>query len=628
MPEIQSRMQRLNMSARRSVWVLVVAALVGMPAPPCALAADPQPYSVAIAPTGQDRLDAALQSSSTLVALRSTAPADPFALVARARGDMARLRTALSSFGYYAGSVAITIDGHPIDEADLPDLLANYPKTQEAKIAVSVTRGVQFRLGEIVLVGDAAPVARQALHLKPGDPALAADVLMAQAQMQAALENAGYALAKVDTPQAILNPDRHTLDISFAIQSGPRVDLGNFTITGNSNLHEAYIRRRLLLHSGERYDPAALQKARDDLTQVGAIASVRISNAAALDADGRLPMLVAVTERPLHAVNLGGAYSTDLGASLNAGWTDRNMFGNAESLTLSAAATQLGSPTAHQPGYNLGAVYTIPDWLERDQSLGFNALAVREDLDAYNRTALVLGSTLARRLSPDLTASVGVQAEAAHIVQESTARDYMLLQLPVGLAYDSAHELFDPTHGIRAGVSVTPTESFTAPGIFFLIAQASAATYLDVGAWAGGQRGRSVVAVRGLLGSVQGAAPFQMPPDQRFYAGGGSSVRGFRYQSIGPQFSDKKPVGGTSVDTASLEFRQRIGASYGAVAFVDAGQVGTTSAPFAGKVQVGAGVGFRYFTGIGPIRLDVAVPVTRQRGGDAVEAYIGIGQSF
>ena len=613
---------------RGSVRGLLAVVLTLALAPQSLPAAEPQPYKVTIAPTGQDTLDEALQSSSTLVSLHDTAPAGPFALVARARGDAERLRSVLSGFGYYAGSVAITIDGHAIDEADLPDLLAAYPDGQQANIDIAVTRGELFRLGDIVLAGDVAAEARSALQLKSGDPAVAADVLAAQAGMEAALDNAGYALAKVGTPQAILNPDRHTLDVTFPIQSGPRVNLGRVTITGEQDLSEDYIRRRLLLHSGDRYDPAAIQKAREDLSQVGAIASVRISHVDALDPDGGLPVQVAVSERKLHSVNLGGAYSTDLGGSVNASWTDRNMFGNAESLTLSVAATQLASPAAKLPGYNLGAVYTIPDWLERDQSLSFNALAVRENLDAYDRTALILGSTFSRHLTHDLTASAGLQAEEAHIVQEHLAADYTLLQTPLALSYDSAHELFDPTHGIRAGFTLTPTASFVSRGATFLLAQASAATYLDVGNWAGGQAGRSILALRGFVGSVQGASTFQMPPDQRFYAGGGSSVRGFRYQSIGPQFSDKKPVGGASVDTGSVEFRQRIGESYGAVVFVDAGQVGTSSTPFTGNLRVGAGVGGRYYTAIGPIRLDVAIPATTQRGGDAVEVYIGIGQAF
>jgi translocation and assembly module TamA len=126
---------------------------------------------------------------------------------------------------------------------------------------------------------------------------------------------------------------------------------------------------------------------------------------------------------------------------------------------------------------------------------------------------------------------------------------------------------------------------------------------------------------------AQGASQFALPPDQRFYGGGSATVRGYRYQSIGPQFPDGQPIGGTSIDAATIEFRQRFPANLGGVAFVDAGQVGT-SAPFQGTVHVGAGLGVRYYTAIGPIRLDVAVPLNKRPGNDAFELYIGLGQAF
>jgi len=121
---------------------------------------------------------------------------------------------------------------------------------------------------------------------------------------------------------------------------------------------------------------------------------------------------------------------------------------------------------------------------------------------------------------------------------------------------------------------------------------------------------------------------FSLPPDQRFYAGGSATVRGFRYQSVGPQFPDGKPTGGTAVSAGSVEFRQRILDSYGVVAFVDAGQVTANGAPFTSSWRVGAGIGARYYTSIGPIRLDVAIPLNREPHGDAFELYIGIGQAF
>jgi translocation and assembly module TamA len=193
----------------------------------------------------------------------------------------------------------------------------------------------------------------------------------------------------------------------------------------------------------------------------------------------------------------------------------------------------------------------------------------------------------------------------------------------LGGKYDTTQAPLDATHGVRAALMVTPVESFSNRNATFVIAQASGSTYFDFGT-----AGRSVLAVRGLVGAVEGAGTFDLPPDQRFYAGGGGTVRGYRFQSIGDQFSDNRPVGGTSVDVGSVEFRQRIGASYGAVAFVDAGQLGNSGVPFEGDVRVGAGVGARYYTSFGPIRVDVAVPLNKLPGGDVFEAYIGIGQAF
>jgi translocation and assembly module TamA len=603
--------------------LLCVLLLLATSSGPGGQAANPLPYTVSIVPTGDAALDQAAHDSATLISLHDSAPVGPFALVARARGDLPRLAAALQSFGYYDGTASITIDGRSLDDPALPDLLDASPAKTNVPVNVTLKPGPQYHLRHITLSGDAPARAEAALGLKPGQPALATEVIAARDRLLANLRSSGHALAKVDDPAATLVPAEHALDVAFHVQAGPRVDLGPISIEGLKDLHESVVRRRLLLHPGERYDPAAIEKARQDLASIGALSSVRITTGDKVDAAGQVPVTVAVTERPLHSVGFGVAYSTDLGGSLTASWTDHNLFGNAEQLALSASATELGGTAALQPGYNVSGVLTLPDWQHRDQSLSFNLQAVKEYLEAYDRTAFLAGTTLSRRLTPDITASVGLQGEQAHIVQEEVGRDYLLVQVPLTLAYDSSHQPLDPTHGVRATLSVTPTESLSTPSSTFVIAQASASTYLDL---SGG--GRSVLALRGLVGGVEGATTFSIPPDQRFYAGGGGTVRGFRFQSVGPQFPDGFPVGGTSVDVGSVEFRQRFGATYGAVAFVDAGQVGSSGVPFEGNVAVGAGVGARYYTSFGPIRLDFAVPVTRQPNEDSFEVYIGIGQAF
>jgi translocation and assembly module TamA len=162
----------------------------------------------------------------------------------------------------------------------------------------------------------------------------------------------------------------------------------------------------------------------------------------------------------------------------------------------------------------------------------------------------------------------------------------------------------------------------------FAILQLSGSRYFDLSALGIGRPGRSILALRGLVGSVAGASQFELPPDQRFYAGGSATVRGFRYQSIGPRFPDGTPIGGTAIDAGTVELRQRLVGNFGMAAFVDAGQVSAGNRPFAGTVRVGIGLGIRYYTPIGPIRLDAAAPVDRRPGGDAFEVYIGLGEAF
>ncbi|HUZ63280.1 MAG TPA: BamA/TamA family outer membrane protein [Acetobacteraceae bacterium] len=614
----------LSRRRRRLARLVVLSALAGsIPVPSTALAADPQPYTVKIEPTGIPSLDKVLQASSLLISLNRKAPVSPFALVARARADAARFVIALQSFGYDAGTAAISIAGRAIEDPALPAALDATPIGTAVPVVVQVHKGVLFHLGRVELSGSVPAKARAALELAPGAPAVAADVLAARQRVLAALRAEGYALAKVSEPVATERAGAPLLDVAFTVSTGPRVDLGPVTFRGLGRVNPGFAHRVVTIHRGERFDPKKIAASRDALLSTGVFSAVRVQPAGALDAAGQLPILIETTERPRHAVSVGAAYSTDLGASVNASWTDRNVFGNAEKLTLSAEATELGGNAARQPGYNIGADFTKPDLYRRDQSLILSAHALREYLDAYDRTAYIASATISRRLTPHLSASVGLSFLRERVTQVGMTNDYNLLGVPLGLKYDTTNSLFDPTRGVRAAVTITPTVPVGGRSDTFLIGLASGSTYLDLEG-----KGRGVLALRALVGTIQGASALQVPPDQRFYAGGSATVRGFRYQSIGPQLALNIPEGGTSLDAASIEFRQRIGASYGVVGFVDAGQVGTTGAPFTGAVRIGAGLGFRYYTSIGPIRLDVAVPVNRQRGGDVVELYIGIGQAF
>jgi translocation and assembly module TamA len=598
-----------------------------------ARASDPQTYTVAIDETGDKTLDGALSDASQLQALNDKAPVGPFALIARAKNDYDRVQTVLQAFGYYKATVTITVDGTSVNDTSLADKLDKVPSGQSVEAKIAIDKGPLFHLRNIQVHGDGLPPdALAKLGLKQGQPAVASDVLGAGTRLLTALEEDGYALAKVDPPIATEEAPALSLDVVFNATPGRRATIGAIDFTGLHDVNEAFVRRRLLLRQGEPYQPSKIDAARQDLLALGVFSGVTVKAGDTIAPDGSLPITFDVQERPSHAVGVTGAYSTDLGASAKVSWSDRNLFGNAEQLNLSAAATGLGGTATTDVGYNITGQFIKPDFPQRDTSFQFDATALKQSLQAYDQTAFIAGPSLHRKFSPLWTGAIGITGEREHILQEQVTSDFTLVSLPMTANYDStglADPTLDPTHGIRAAFIATPTESLGHPTSTFAILQVSGSTYFDIGDWVFGARpGRSVLAFRGLVGSVQGASQFELPPDQRFYGGGSGTIRGFKYQSVGPLFPDLNPMGGTAIDAGTIEYRQRFFDSFGAAVFVDGGQVSAGNIPFSGAVRIGTGVGLRYYTPVGPVRLDVAVPVNRPPGGDKFEFYIGLGQSF
>ena len=662
------RRRRWRRPARTALWVLTLALLNGMRAQ----AADPQPYTVTIHGTGIPALDSALHASSQLESLRKGAPVGPFALIGRAQDDGERLGTVLESFGYYRHVVTVTIEGKALDDPALADALAALTKDHAARVDVAFELGPLFHLRNVSIDGEVPASAAEAMKLESGAPAVAAEVLGARDRLLSALEEQGHALAKVEEPVAYEDRSDPVLDVTFKVEAGPAVRIGDISITGLKRMHEQAVRRRLLLHTGDSYSPSRIERARVDLLALGVFSGITVHLGRELDAEGRLPVTFALTERRRHAVTLNAAFSSDLGGSAGATWTDRDLFGHAEQLNLTASAINLGGNATTAPGYNFAVQLIKPDFLERDQSLQFSAVALKQDLIAYEQTAYSFGAALNKKLSAVWSASFGVNLEEETILQEGAdclpdtppqylncnrkSSYYTLITLPLNFKYDNTgltNPLIDPVRGVRAAVTITPTESLGAghsgpttvstsstgsatatssstASATFVILQSTISTYFDLERFGWSQPGRSVVALRGLAGLAVGAKEFSLPPDQRFYGGGSLTVRGYPYQGIGPIFYDRNPIGGTAIEAVGAELRERIGRNWGTVFFIDAGQDTATTRPFQGTLSVGFGTGLRYYTPIGPIRLDVGFPGAHPaaQGYPFVEVYVGLGQAF
>jgi translocation and assembly module TamA len=617
-----------------------------------ARASDPQAYLVDLKTVGNDDIDQTLKATSDLLALRKSAPVGPFGLIARARSDTDRLKTALESFGYYESRVIININGVPLTDPSLGDTLSALPKGSTAQVSVSFTLGTLYHLRRIDIDGElpATINARETLGLNSGQPAVAAVVLAGGSRLLSALQEQGYAFAQVDPPIAFEAADAPVLDLSFHVVAGRKVNIGDIHIEGLQRVHESLVRRRLLLHTGDVYKPSVIEAARRDLLGLNIFGQVSVQTGTEADESGGVPITFKMRERLRHAISLAAAYSSDLGGSGGATWTDRNLFGNAEQLSFAASVINLGGSDTTGTGYDTSVKYLLPDFLHRDQSLQFTVSAIKQQLEAYDQTAKTAGVTLSRKLSSVWTVSAGLSTTVEQILQVVSAKEtppnsgifvpdaattfnYTLVALPFKVIYDSTDlptPLEDPRHGFRGALTLTPTLAIGHPNSTFLITTLSVSTYFDLNNLLPAVApGRSVLAARALAGTALGAGELSLPPDQRFYAGGTSTIRGYGYQLVGPTFPNTGiSSGGTAITTAGLEFRQRLYTSWGVVAFMDAGQVSASLKPLHSDVRIGTGAGMRYYTPIGPIRFDVAVPVGRRPGEDSFEIYIGLGQAF
>ncbi len=649
----------------------------------------PLPYTTMVVPTADKDVTSGMAAASQLVSLQATRNVGPYALASRIREDYERLQGALQSRGYYGGHVTVTVqaEGKTIDghAPDLAGFLSSIRSGETVTIRLGAVLGEQFTVGQIIVVeddeGDGKEVAagekqqshvpavrkvltllkgeRDSLGMESGAPAVAADVLAIQGRLLGYLQEEGYGLSSVQAPQAILHPERKQIDVQIRMKRGPKLVIGPMALNGLKRVKPDYIRRRILLREGQLYQPSVLEQARLDLGSTGLFASVVQRNGdkvlplseqkvppqrertthkkvatqhSPAGVDGALPIDFDFTEGKRHRLTGDVGYSTDLGGRAGVSWLHRNLLGRGEQLRVAAMATGLGGTAQLGLGYDGYVDFMKPDFLQRSQVLDLRVEAIRQLLYSYRQTALLVQGRVERPLWKDFSGSAGVTLEQEHIRQFGRRADYFIASIPVKLDYDGTHRsnpIEPATHGLRVSLGVTPSISMEHQTSFFIPMNMQASTYFDLTHVGLTKPGNSIIAVRVMVGSIQGASTWNLPPDQRLYAGGPGSIRGFRYQGVGPQYGTTKyAIGGTSMDAGTVEFRQRLPKNFGLAAFADAGQVSGNSIPGHGKLRVGCGGGIRYFTPIGPVRVDVAVPINRPHRGDKWELYLGLGETF
>ncbi len=432
----------------------------------------------------------------------------------------------------------------------------------------------------------------------------------------------GYPFAANRPPTLTALPDTPgAARLAVEIEPGRRYTFGPMTIEGLVERGSRVITRRVTWREGETFDLLALSHLEKTLLQTGLFSIVQVTpvvEAVEDDADGApLPVHVRVSERKPRTVRLGVSYETDEGFGGKLDWTHRDFFGGGETFSLSARGTELG--------YSGNVTVAMPSSRWRGLSYVLRGEARNDRYDAYHAQTLqfVPGGEWSRYHGVKLGGSL--RWKRGDVEQLGIDRRYFAWSVPLIMQLDFTDSLLDPRGGVRFDAITVPTAEEGGLETRFLKNIVSLRTY-----WTPADGPHPLtLALRGNLGSILGADHKDVFADERFYAGGGGSVRGYDFQSIGPTV-DGVPVGGRSLIEGSAELRAVFTERWGGVLFVDGGMVYETELPDTSHDLLwSAGFGVRIFTPIGPARLDLAFPVTpRDEIDETMIFYISLGQAF
>jgi translocation and assembly module TamA len=549
-----------------------------------------------------------LHEVSELVRLKGSPPSSLAGLDRRASNDIESFAIALRSEGFYGYTLRYDID-------DSVDPVA---------VTVTVDPGPVYELEsyEVVFTGSQPPPPSDTaelatLGIRISMRAQAPFITGAQTRLMTRLAERGRPLAVVEDSKIIVDHATNTMRVTLTVDPGPPSRFGPLQFDGLTQVEQAYLERLVPWTPGETYDQRLVNDYRRRVTETELFESVVIEHAGALSGDGTLPMTVALVESRHRTIGGGLTWSTDIGPGVSIFWVHRNSFGQGERTRIELDASK--------PLQRLNALLRIPAFREIDQALVFQATALHQNDDAYNLRSLRFYGGMEWFQTRTWTLTAGGETEYADIRDAPSGNgQFMIFGVPLGARYDGTDDLLDPTRGSRFSTLIGPTLVTGSSTLVYLGTDTAASTYYSP--FAGD---RLILALRGRVGSILGAGPNSLPASRRFYAGGGGSIRGFQSQSVGPLAPNGDPLGGTSVWEASFETRVRISDSFGLVPFIDLGNVGRDPwPPFGEMPRIGAGLGFRYYTGIGPIRLDVAFPLNPRRTDNAFEIYLSIGQAF
>ncbi len=532
----------------------------------------------------------------------------------RSETDAELLAEILRSRGYYDAVVEPLIE----------------PEGAALRVTLVAEPGEQYRFQSVELPGleaagpDAAAL-REAFAVKPGDPVIAQEVIAADVALKVALGQEGFALAEIGEQQIIVDHQTQLASLVLPVDPGPVAHFGQIRVSGAPPFGSRHVGTIARFRPGERFERAKVDDLRRALIATGLVASADVA-VVPVGAGQTVDLDVRLTPAPTRTIAGELGYGTGEGARLEASWQNRNFVNPEGALTLRGIAG-----TREQLA---GIAFRRSNFGARDRVLDLQLSASKADFDAYDARTVRFLASVERQSNiiwrKTWTWAVGAEFLATDELgifedpQVEQARTFLIAALPLNLGYDGSNDLLNPTRGFRLNGRLSPEISARGGAFTYARAQIDASAYYPV-------REDIVLAARVRLGSIAGADAPSIAPSRRFYSGGGGSVRGYGYQRVGPRDFEGDPVGGKTLTEFGVEARFRLsafGGNFGLVPFLDGGALTNRVTPEFNGWQFGAGIGLRYYSSFGPIRIDVGTPLNPREGDGPVAVAVSLGQAF
>ena len=538
-------------------------------------------------------------------------PANLAQINRRIKEDNELLDRLLRAKGYYAARIRGAVAAPPAGS----DRLA---------VSFDIVPGTQYLLDSVDLTGlaetgDKEAQLRAAFPPKVGDPVDADAILAGRDALSVVLAETGFPFAKVDEPEVRIDHEERKGDLDIIITPGGYRSFGAIRMNNEKLFSAHHVQEIARFHPGDPYKASDVEDLRRAIVATGLVSSVNLTPKEAGDGS-HVDLAVDVRPAPLRTIAGQLGYGTGEGYRAEVSWQHRNFFPPEGAVTVRGVVG-----TQEQTA---SFTYRRNNFHRRDNVLTGLLSVSNIRRDAYDARTITLAGGLERQTNilfqKDWVWRIGAEliaSDEADAFSGGARRTFLIGAIPLSLTYDGSDDLLNPTKGFRLGGRFSPELSFQDKTFGYAKVQVDGSIYQPMGE-------KLVVAARARFGTILGSTVDQIAPSRRFYAGGGASVRGYGYQAIGPRFGvDNDPVGGKSLAEFSLEGRVRFD-NFGVVPFIDAGNISTTFLPRFRDLRIGTGLGLRYYSNFGPIRIDVGTPINPQKGDPRVAVYVSLGQAF